>query len=90
MKLDSFVCEKCGECCKHIDKVPELVHLQTKGICKYLKNNICSIYENRPDLCNRYKLFERLKTRMTEDEFVEKLVYFCKMIKNKKVAYDKA
>lgn len=89
MNLNSFKCEKCGECCRHIDLVPGLSHLQTNGVCRYLKNDICIIYNSRPDLCNRFKVFEMLKDQMTEEEFVEKLVYYCEKFKKMKVNHDK-
>jgi len=41
------------------------------GVCRYLENNLCSIYENRPLICNTDEMY-RLYFReiMTEKEFV--------------------
>lgn len=81
MKLKDFQCIKCGECCRHLDKIQDLAHLQINGICKYLSNNLCSIYNNRPIICNRYKLYEKYKNVLTEDEFMEDVVYYCELLK---------
>ena len=45
MKLNDFVCDMCGECCRHVDIITELAHEQTNGICNYLDGNKCSIYK---------------------------------------------
>ena len=75
--LDDFICKQCGECCRHIDQVEELKHLQVNGVCKYLKDNLCTIYENRPDACNRYKLYKRFQSCMTEETFVNIAQKYC-------------
>ena len=47
-----FFCEKCGECCKHLDRSALYKDLDRgDGVCKYLKQNICSIYDKRPIIC---------------------------------------
>jgi len=61
---DEFNCTKCGACCRLVP-----VHIldafglpvksgMLKG-CGYLRDdNTCSIYENRPDVCDVKKTFE--------------------------------
>ena len=47
-----FFCEKCGECCKHLDRSDLYKDLDRgDGVGKYLKQNICSIYDKRPIIC---------------------------------------
>lgn len=47
-----FKCNKCGKCCKNLDKSEVYAFLDRgDGICKYLKDNLCSIYEDRPLMC---------------------------------------
>lgn len=47
-----FNCKKCGECCKHIGGIEIYKDLDNgKGECKYLVDNLCSIYEKRPLKC---------------------------------------
>lgn len=50
-----FNCNKCGLCCRSLDKNKLYGSLHDgDGICRYLdlNTNICTIYENRPILCN--------------------------------------
>lgn len=52
---NKFICRKCGLCCKNLDRNDIYKSLHNgKGVCKYLnlETNLCSIYENRPILCN--------------------------------------
>jgi len=46
-----FECNGCGACCKLLvtEFAPEMD--RGDGICINLKDNKCSIYENRPDKC---------------------------------------
>jgi Fe-S-cluster containining protein len=45
---------------------------QGNGVCRYLENNLCSIYENRPFVCNAEKMFETyFKQEMTKDYFIQ-------------------
>lgn len=48
-----FTCDCCGECCRHIIGIVELQEFcLPDGSCKYLlTNNKCSIYDNRPLIC---------------------------------------
>lgn len=67
----SFPCVKCGLCCRNIDKIPQLKAFDTgNGTCRYLINNLCSIYENRPEICCVDLMYERyFSDKMTRDEF---------------------
>jgi len=45
----SYNCTECGECCKHVAGF-----LDTKpgtDECIFLVDNLCSIYEFRPEIC---------------------------------------
>ncbi len=67
-----FNCDKCGECCRHIREIDALKHLDTgNGLCRFLKNNLCSIYDNRPDICNVEKMYESFKDIMSKNEYYE-------------------
>lgn len=47
-----FLCDMCGECCRNLNKSPIYDDLHDgDGVCRYLKGNLCTIYENRPLLC---------------------------------------
>lgn len=80
-----FPCDKCGTCCKHIDLIPQLNEYDNgKGRCIHLMtNNLCDIYENRPDICNIEKMYELNYSKyMTEEEYVKLNVEGCREIKN--------
>ena len=50
-----FLCNQCGECCKHLKDLPYAADLDRgDGICKHLNeaNNRCNIYKDRPLKCN--------------------------------------
>lgn len=54
-----FMCDKCGECCRNLDKSPVYSELDSgNGVCKYLDGNLCSVYENRPLLCRIDESYE--------------------------------
>jgi Fe-S-cluster containining protein len=54
-----FMCDRCGECCRNLDKSPVYAALDSgNGVCKYLDGNRCSIYENRPLLCRVDECYE--------------------------------
>lgn len=56
-----FKCDMCASCCKNLDKSNIYAELDSgNGTCKYLNNNKCTIYNNRPLLCRvdeSYKVF---------------------------------
>lgn len=67
----SFPCTKCGCCCKRVARAVPILRAQgiTKGhplhfpysweesgTCEKLIDNQCSVYENRPLICNIDKL----------------------------------
>lgn len=81
-----FPCEKCGLCCRHIDLIPQLKKLDSgNGRCINLTdNNLCLIYENRPDICNVRKMYELVyREQMSEDEYIKLNIAGCKEIKRK-------
>lgn len=83
-KIKNFNCISCGECCRHIHLVKGLVHLQIGGVCKYLVDNKCSIYDNRPDLCRYDKVFDMLKNQISIEEYDKLSVYYCSKLQELK------
>ena len=44
---------------------------QGNGVCRYLENDLCSIYEDRPPICNTEKMYLLyFKDEMAENEFI--------------------
>lgn len=81
-----FKCDKCGECCRHLDESELYQELDRgDGVCKFLTDNLCSIYDKRPLLCRvdeSYELF--FKSKMTKDEYDGLNTEGCRMIKKMK------
>lgn len=54
-----FNCCKCGLCCRNLNKSELYKELDRgDGTCKYLIDNLCSIYEERPLLCRIDESYE--------------------------------
>lgn len=77
-----FNCDKCGACCKNLP--PGIPLNRGDGVCKYLENNLCTIYETRPDICRVGTLYDRFfKDKMTEEEYIKLTHETCDILKNK-------
>lgn len=53
-----FPCTNCGCCCKRVGLVKKFLtedefpfDVYENGACKMLVNNMCSVYDDRPDIC---------------------------------------
>lgn len=48
----SFPCTQCGACCRRAFLVPGFpLPVKPDGSCAKLVGNLCSIYEDRPEIC---------------------------------------
>lgn len=78
-----FPCDCCGCCCKNLSKTKEHMKLDRgDGVCRYLQNNLCSIYEHRPLACRideNYELF--YSDKMTLEEYYRLGMEICKKLK---------
>ncbi len=84
-EFNVFPCSKCGECCRHIDKIPQLAKFDNgQGVCIHLKNNLCDIYSTRPEICRVDKMYERyFSDKYTKEEFYKLNIMACEeLIKN--------
>lgn len=78
-----FACDRCGSCCRNLDKSDLYKELDRgDGTCKYLQNNLCSIYENRPLLCRVDESYEQFfKQTMTKEEYYRLNKQGCERLK---------
>ncbi len=78
-----FQCERCGQCCRHLDRSEIYKELNRgDGVCIYLKDNLCSIYETRPLLCRVDESYEYyFKELYSKQEYYELNYKACKKIK---------
>ena len=69
-----FKCDKCGQCCRHLANSEVYKELDRgDGVCKYLDGNLCSIYDDRPVICNIDNAFELYFTHVISKEDYIKL-----------------
>ena len=80
-----FKCDKCGLCCKCISLNPIFVALDRgDGVCKYLKDNLCSIYEERPLICRIDDCYNAyFEKQYTIEEFYSMNEEICSQLKNR-------
>jgi Fe-S-cluster containining protein len=51
------------------------------GVCRYLRDNLCDIYENRPLICNAEAMYLKyFKDIMSEEEFISANQEACRKI----------
>lgn len=81
-----FKCDKCGECCRNLDKSPLYKHLHNgDGICRHLKGNLCSIYKNRPLICRVDECYEVMfKGVLSYEKYLNLNYKYCKELKRRK------
>jgi len=77
-----FPCTGCGCCCKRVGLVKPFLtekefpyNADENGVCEKLIDNKCSIYDNRPDVCNIYKM--ALKSSLPIEEYYNISVKAC-------------
>lgn len=78
-----FYCERCGCCCRNLDKSELYSELDRgDGVCMYLSGNDCLIYNERPLFCRVdecYRLF--FSQYMDLDEYYKINKNECKKMK---------
>ncbi len=80
-----FDCDGCGECCRHINYIPQLSDFDNgSGVCIHLVGNLCDIYENRPEICRVDVMYEKYySAQYTREEFYSINQSVCKILKSK-------
>ncbi|MCX7067888.1 MAG: YkgJ family cysteine cluster protein [Methylococcales bacterium] len=71
---EAFPCNSCGACCKSIRLSTQTEWLDRgDGVCRYFddQQNTCTIYENRPEICNVRVMYEKhYQSQFNWSEFV--------------------
>lgn len=85
-----FQCSQCGECCRHLDRVPEMAPYDLgTGVCRYLAGNKCSIYNQRPPLCRGEYLYHRYFEGWAVDDYYNLLYRWCALLRGGKADWQK-
>ena len=73
-----FICDKCGVCCKNLNGSEMYKKLHNgNGICKFLKDTECTIYESRPLICRVSESYNVFFKDMVSYEDYLRLTYDC-------------
>lgn len=80
-----FKCDMCGECCRNIGLSEVYAFLDDgTGKCRYLEDNKCSIYSERPLLCRIDDCYDvYFSTYLTRDEYYSLNYETCKALQFK-------
>lgn len=78
-----FSCDKCGECCRHLNQSPLYHELHDgNGVCRYLDGNLCSIYEDRPLLCRVEEAYGvYFQSVMRYEDYIQINCHYCEELK---------
>lgn len=81
-----FKCDKCRECCRNLyrSSIYDQLH-NGDGICRYLKGNICSIYESRPLICRVDESYHAFfQDKLTYEDYLQLNYECCGILKSKR------
>ncbi len=70
----NFLCSSCGACCRLAGLLNGAKHglpISKDGSCLHLKDNKCSIYENRPDICRVSKMTGNKNNVSRKEYYIE-------------------
>lgn len=84
MSNEKFPCDKCGLCCRNLEKSPIYEDLHDgSGICKHLDTdtNLCTIYAKRPEKCNIIASYKYFEDTLIFDEYIELNINACEKLK---------
>lgn len=78
-----FPCKQCGDCCRLLDLMPNMVKYDRgDGCCKFLDNNRCKVYNLRPLLCRSEYLYDTLFSNIDKKTFIELIKGKCFEVSN--------
>lgn len=84
-----FECDCCGLCCMNVGMSALYKNLDRgDGVCRYFNSmtKLCTIYDNRPDICNVDKMYKTYYERtMTKEEFYALNYEICRDLKRKQL-----
>ena len=81
--MQKFPCTQCGECCKHISHISQLITFDNgRGVCVNLAgDNSCKIYANRPLICRIDSSYEKYFASICSwEEFLQKNAEACNLM----------
>jgi len=86
-EIKMFACDKCGLCCTQLSDSSIYSELDRgDGVCKFFdeETRLCSIYFNRPLLCNIDESYEKyFKWSMSKEEYYQTNYEVCRKLKQR-------
>lgn len=74
--------DDCSACCHYADLVPELQSFDIgDGTCKHLKDNKCSIYDSRPEICRTELMHKKTNPEMSWEEYLKESEKACEILR---------
>ncbi len=75
-------CSRCGTCCLHVDRVAVFSDMALPdGKCRYLSDeNLCKIYQNRPNLCRAEYVYRIHYNHLSIEEYFKMMNSLCKQL----------
>lgn len=84
--LPVFPCQQCGLCCQRVHLAAETKSLDRgDGVCMHYEetNKVCTIYDERPDICRVDALYKKRYVQLyTWEEYVDLNLQVCKRLHN--------
>ena len=74
-----FNCDRCSKCCENVGWNRLLP--STNGICDYLIDGLCSIYETRPEYCRVDDSYHNWEHLMTIEQYYKANEEVCNKLK---------
>lgn len=83
MSRPRFDCDCCGLCCRNIGGIPQLSQFDRgDGVCCHLSDeNLCKIYESRPEVCSVDRMYSRFAPSMSKASYYEMMSRSCQFLK---------
>jgi len=83
--MGDYPCQRCGNCCSALHLNPLYRELDRgDGVCRHhdQETKLCTIYKNRPILCNVDAGYAFFATDMTKDEYYRRNKLACEQLRN--------
>jgi len=78
----NFICSSCGACCRSAGKMEGAKYglpIKSDGSCANLVGNLCSIYEDRPDICRVDKMMFN-ENKLSRKDYYKKASENCNVL----------
>lgn len=82
-KKRAFPCNQCGWCCQNLQNHTLYKSLDDgNGVCIYFDktNSSCTVYHNRPLICNIQAMYEAVFSSMDYEDYINLNIQTCQSV----------